>query len=60
MDILRDLKELMYDDREHHLKVEVSYEGVKIYLDYDPNQEHRKACIIPIFYEASEDLIYSR
>lgn len=58
MDILRDIKNIVKNDDEHHLKIEVSWDGVNVYLDYDPAKEFKEDCIIPIHYCTIEEFAY--
>lgn len=58
MNILKDIKEILIRnrDKEHHLKIEVSWDGVTVYLEYDP--EIVEKCVIPIRYETLEEFAY--
>ena len=60
MNILQDIKEILVKkkDKEHHLKVDVSWDGVIVYLEYDPDKEFEEKCIIPIRYETLEEFAY--
>lgn len=60
MNILEDIKEILIRnrDREHHLKVECSWDGVTVYLDYDPEKDGDEKCVIPIRYETLEEFAY--
>lgn len=50
MDILQDIKNIVKNDKEHMVKVEVAWDGVTVYLDYDPSKEFHEDCVIPIHY----------
>lgn len=52
MDILKDIAELVRDDKEHNVEVRIDSLGLTVYLDYDPNQDFEQQCIIPIHYDA--------
>ena len=60
MNILKDIKEILIrnKDREHHLKIEVSWDGVTVYLEYDPEKEFDEKCIIPIRYDTLDNFAY--
>ena len=48
MDILQDIKNIVKNDKEHMVKVEVAWDGVTVYLDYDPSKEFHEDYVIPI------------
>lgn len=52
MDLLRDIAEIIKEDREHNLEVKVNCLGVTVYLDYDPDRDMKGKCIIPIHYDS--------
>lgn len=52
MNILKDIAELVQDDREHNVEVKIDSLGLTVYLDYDPNREFEQQCVIPIHYDA--------
>lgn len=60
MNVLQDIKDILVKnkDKEHHLKVDVSWEGVTVYLEYDPDKEFEEKCIIPIRYDTLEEFAY--
>lgn len=58
MNLLNDIKKILKDDEEHNLKIEVSSEGITVYLDYNPNLEYHSDCVIPIHYETIEEFCY--
>lgn len=58
MDILNDIKEIIKDDIEHHIKIEVDYMEVTVYLDYDPHMDFNEDTVIPIHYTALEEFAY--
>lgn len=60
MNILEDIKEILIrnKDKEHHLKIEVSWDGVIVYLEYDPEKEFDEKCVIPIRYDTLDDFAY--
>ena len=35
VNLLNDIKEFLKDDDNHHLKIEVCWDGVTVYLEYD-------------------------
>lgn len=58
MNILQDIKNIVKNDGEHHLKIEVYRSGVNVYLDYDPCKEFKEDCIIPIHYNTTKEFAY--
>lgn len=60
MDILKDIKEILIrnKDKEHFLTINVSWDGVTAYLEYDPEKNFEEKCIIPIKYETASDSVY--
>ena len=58
MNLLNDIKKFLKDDEEHNLKVVVDWDGVTVYLDYDPALDFEKNCVIPICYTAIEGFCY--
>lgn len=60
MDILRDIRDILIrnKDTEHILKIEVSWDGIAVYLDYDPEKDFEEKCVIPIRYDSLEMFAY--
>ena len=60
MNILEDIKEILIrnKDKEHHLKIEVSWDGVTVYLEYDPEKDFDEKCVIPIRYDTLDNFAY--
>ena len=58
MDLFKDIAKMLENNTEHNLKIEVSWDGVHVYLDYDPEKSFEEKCIIPICYSVSEDACY--
>ena len=60
MNLLQDIKDILAKnkDKEHYLKIEVSWCGITVYLEYDPDKEFEEKCIIPIRYETLEEFAY--
>ena len=58
MNLLNDIKEFLKNDEEHNLKIEVGWDGVTVYLDYDPALDFEKNCVIPIHYTVIEEFCY--
>ena len=58
MNLLNDIKEFLKDDDEHNLKIAVDWEGVTVYLDYDPALDFEGNCVIPIHYTTIEEVCY--
>lgn len=58
MNLFKDIPRLIKDDKEHNLKIEVSWDGVTVYLDYDPDKKFNEDMIIPIRYEVVEGFAY--
>lgn len=58
MDLLRDIKNILKNDKEHHLKVEIDSFSVKVYLEYDPETNYEEKTIIPIEYTTVEEFAY--
>lgn len=60
LNILQDIKEILIrnKDKEHHLKIETSWDGVMVYLEYDPEKEFDEKCVIPIRYDTLDDFAY--
>ena len=55
MDLLKDIKEIVKNDKEHNVKIEVDNLGVKVYLDYDPSNDYEEKTLIPIEYTTLEE-----
>lgn len=55
IDILKDIADLLKDDKDHNLEVKVNNSGVTVYLDCDPNEELNRSCVIPIKYDTLDD-----
>lgn len=51
MDLLKDIADLVKEDREHDIVVKINPDGVLVYLEYDPNRDMHGKCIIPIQYD---------
>lgn len=58
MNLLEDIKQILQDDKEHHLKIEVFSYGVNIYLEFDPTSEYREETVIPITYDTVDEFAY--
>lgn len=60
VNILQDIKDILIrnKDKEHHLKIEISWDGITVYLEYDPDKDFEEKCIIPIRYETLEEFAY--
>ena len=58
MNLLNDIKKILKDDDDHHLKIEIDGDGVTVYLDYDPALDFEKNCVIPIHYTTIEEFCY--
>ena len=48
----------MKNNKEHNLKIEVNNLGVKVLLDYDPENNYEEKTIIPIEYSTLEEFAY--
>lgn len=58
MNLLEDIKQILRDDEEHHLRIEVSSCGVNVYLDFDPTSEYKENIVIPITYDTVDEFAY--
>ena len=58
MNLLKDIKKLVKNDKEHNLSIGVNNLGIKVFLDYDPNNDYEEKYVIPIVYEVSEQFAY--
>lgn len=58
MNLLNDIKDILKDDTEHHLKIEIDALGVTVYLDYDPCCDYKEDVILPIYYNAVDEFCY--
>lgn len=58
MNLLTDIKEIVKNDKEHNIKIEVSSLGVRVLLDYDPDNNYEEKIIIPIEYTTLEEFSY--
>lgn len=60
VNILQDIKDILIrnKDKEHRLKIEISWKGITVYLEYDPDKDFEEKCIIPIRYETLEEFAY--
>lgn len=58
MNLIKDLKNILKDDKEHHLEINVSWDGVRVYLDYDPCADFEESCVIPICYDTVDHFAY--
>lgn len=58
MNVFESIGKLMENDSEHFLKMEVSWDGIAVYLDYDPALQFEENCVIPIRYTAVERFAY--
>ena len=46
MNVFESIGKLMENDSEHFLKMEVSWDGITVYLDYDPDLQFAENCVI--------------
>lgn len=58
MNLIKDLKNVLKDNQEHHLEINISWDGVRVYLYYDPECEFAENCVIPIHYSTVEQFVY--
>ena len=58
MNVFESIGKLMKNDSEHFLKMEVSWHGIAVYLDYEPDLQFSENCVIPIRYTALERFAY--
>lgn len=58
MNIVKDLKNILKDDKEHFLEINIAWDGVRVYLDYDPDAEFEGKWVIPIYYDSIEHFAY--
>lgn len=58
MNLLNDIKNLLKDDECHNLKIEIEWDGVTVYLDYDHGLDFKEDNIIPIHYTIIEEFCY--
>ena len=58
MNLLEDIKKIIKNDDEHMVKVEVAWDGVTVYLDYDPTKDFNEECVIPIHYCTVDEFSY--
>jgi hypothetical protein len=58
MNLLEDIKNIVKNDKEHHLKIEVDCLGIRVFLIYDPEDEYNEDAIIPIEYSTCEEFAY--
>ena len=60
MDILSDIKNILIDcdDRDHNLKINIEQSSITVYLDYDPYENYRELCMIPIRCDVSKGIAY--
>lgn len=58
MNLLKDIKDMFKNDREHNIKIELTSLGVKVYLDYDPENDFEEKAMIPIEYTTVEKFAY--
>lgn len=58
MNLLKDIAEIVKDDREHSVEVKINSLGVTVYLEYDPEETFASKCVIPIAYTSLEEFVY--
>lgn len=58
MNLLEDIKDIVKNDKEHHLKIEVDCVSVKVFLIYDPENDYSEDMIIPIEYCIFDEFAY--
>lgn len=58
MNLIKDLKNIVKDDKEHFLEINVAWDGVRVYLDYDPDGEFKEKWVIPIYYDTIDRFAY--
>ena len=58
MDLLKDIKDIVKNDKEHNVKIEIDNLGVRVYLDYDPSNDYEEKTLIPTEYTTLEEFAY--
>lgn len=58
MNLINDLKNILKDDKEHFLGINIAWDGVRVYLDYDPDAEFEEKWVIPIYYDTTDRFAY--
>lgn len=56
IDILRDIANIVKDDRDHNVEVKVNPDGLTIYLEYDPERNCREQCVIPVQFDIFDEV----
>ena len=58
MNLLKDIAEIVKDDREHDVEVKINSNWITVYLEYDPDRDMDGKCIIPIQYDTLYENVY--
>lgn len=58
LNLVNDIKKIVKNDREHNVKIEIDNMGVRVYLDYDPENIYEEKSIIPIEYTTLEQFAF--
>lgn len=57
MDFLKDIANIVKDDKKHNVEVKVNSTGLTVYLEYDPDGDINKQCIIPVQYDSVYEIV---
>lgn len=58
MDLLKDIAKIVKDDKEHNVEIKVNSTEVVVYLKYNPEDQIKPECAIPIAYDPGEEFAY--
>lgn len=58
MNLMEDIIRIVKDDDVHFISLKIAWDGIDVYLDFDPTKESQHDCIIPIHYCIVDEFAY--
>ena len=47
MDLIRDIADIVKDDKHHNVRISIEYVGVTVYISDSRDEEYENKCVIP-------------
>lgn len=58
MDLIRDIADIVKDDKYHNIKISIEYIGVTVFISDNRDEEYEDKCVIPIRYDTLTEDCY--
>lgn len=58
MDLIRDIADIVKDDKYHNIKISIEYIGVTVFISDNRDEEYEDKCVIPTRYDTLTEDCY--